>query len=108
MPEEEIAWLATEKGCPVVDEAGEVIGKVDAVLGDDASGIFHGYSVSLKSTAGAVEVPADKVERITTDKVYTSLTHGEIGTLERFEADGWFDFEGLGRFMKRATGDKAP
>ena len=110
MPENEetIAWLATETGCPVIDNAGEAIGKVDAVLGDEASGIFHGYAVNLKGMAGTVELPAEKVERITTEKIYTSLTQSEIETLEKFEAEGWFDFEGLGRLLKRATGDKNP
>jgi hypothetical protein len=52
-------------------------------------------------------VPGARVERITTERVYTSLSQAEVGSLEPYEEDRWFDFEGLeGIFRKRAKWNK--
>jgi rRNA processing protein Gar1 len=40
-----VSWLLIEPGWPVLDSAGEQVGKVDEVLGDGQSGIFHGLVV---------------------------------------------------------------
>jgi rRNA processing protein Gar1 len=40
-----VSWLLIEPGWPVVDREGKEVGKVDEVLGDGQSGIFHGLVV---------------------------------------------------------------
>ena len=40
-----VSWLLVERGWPVLDASGSEIGRVDEVLGDEQSGIFHGLVV---------------------------------------------------------------
>jgi len=40
-----VSWLLIEPGWKVVDAAGNKIGKVDEVLGDEQTDIFHGLIV---------------------------------------------------------------
>ncbi len=40
-----VSWLLVEPGWPVYDRDENKIGKVDEVLGDGQSGIFHGLIV---------------------------------------------------------------
>lgn len=96
-----VAWTAVPDKAPVVDRSGAEIGKVDAVLGDEDDDIFHGLAVNLKGLAGIVEVAANKVDRITTERVYTSLAPEQVDDLPPFKEDRWFDFEGVSRFLKR-------
>ena len=41
-----VSWLLVEAGWKVVDVKGEKVGKVDEVLGDEQTDIFHGLIVS--------------------------------------------------------------
>jgi uncharacterized protein YrrD len=41
-----IAYLALERGTPVFDAAGERVGPVDEVLGDESADIFDGIVIS--------------------------------------------------------------
>jgi rRNA processing protein Gar1 len=40
-----VSWLLIEPGWPVFDRDEKRVGKVDEVLGDEQSGIFHGLIV---------------------------------------------------------------
>jgi rRNA processing protein Gar1 len=40
-----VSWLLVEPGWPVVDANGQRVGKVDEVLGDEQTDIFHGLVV---------------------------------------------------------------
>lgn len=40
-----VSWFLVERGWVVVDAAGERVGKVDEVLGDEKTDIFHGLVV---------------------------------------------------------------
>jgi rRNA processing protein Gar1 len=53
-----VAWLLVEPGWKVVDANGEKVGKVDEVLGDGQTGIFHGLVVNGE------EVLAERVAEI--------------------------------------------
>jgi rRNA processing protein Gar1 len=53
-----VSWLLIEPGWKVVDANGEKVGKVDEVLGDEQTDIFHGLIVSGK------EVDADRIAEI--------------------------------------------
>jgi hypothetical protein len=105
--EKQVAWLVTPKEAPVMGSDGNLLGEVRAVLGDDEENIFHGLAIKPESGGDLLEVPGARVERITTERVYTSLTEADLGALEAYEEDHWFDFEGVGGFFrKRAKWEK--
>ena len=106
-PEQQVAWLATKERAPVIDADGNEVGRVDLVLGDEDGNIFHGLAVKLDDRRGVVEIPGAKVDRITTERVYTTLTSAELEKLEPYEESNWFDFDGLkGILRKRARWDE--
>ncbi len=43
--DEPVSWLLIEPGWKVVGPGGKKVGKVDEVLADEPSGIFHGLMV---------------------------------------------------------------
>ena len=45
MTRDPVSWLLVERGWPVLDANGDEVGRVDEVLGDEQSGIFHGLIV---------------------------------------------------------------
>ena len=98
--------MAIPQNAPVVDDAGQEIGHVEAVLGDDEDGIFHGIALNLKGWGGHVELLADRVTRITTERVYTDLKPDEGKSLDELRTDRWFEFEGRSRFLKRVKWGK--
>lgn len=53
-----VSWLLVERGWAVVDASGKRAGKVDEVLGDEQTGIFHGLIV------GGEEVLAERIAEI--------------------------------------------
>jgi rRNA processing protein Gar1 len=53
-----VAWLLIEPGWKVIDASGEKVGKVDEVLGDEQTDIFHGLIVNGK------EIDADRIAEI--------------------------------------------
>jgi hypothetical protein len=101
-----VSWMAIHQNARVLDRNGNEIGHVEAVLGDDEDGIFHGLALNLKGWGGHVELLADRVQRITPDRIYTDLGPDEGEKLEVLETDRWFDFEGRSRFMKRVKWEK--
>jgi hypothetical protein len=79
--ESPLAWIATPIGAQVTDAAGEVIGTVERVLGDENADIFHGLAVRLASDGQVVDVPAQHIERITAGGIHTTLGPGEADSL---------------------------
>lgn len=53
-----VSWLLVERGWAVVDASGSKVGKVDEVLGDEQTGIFHGLIV------GGDEILAERIAEI--------------------------------------------
>lgn len=53
-----VSWLLVERGWAVVDASGGRVGKVDEVLGDQQTGIFHGLIV------GGDEILAERIAEI--------------------------------------------
>lgn len=80
--EEKVAWTATPQRAPVLDHAGNKIGHVDSVLGDEDRDIFHGMAVNLKGFAGVVEVLANRITSITTVAIHTDLADDEASSLK--------------------------
>jgi hypothetical protein len=104
--ERAVSWMAIHQNARVMDRDGTDIGHVEAVLGDEEDDIFHGLALNLKGWGGHVELPADRIRRITAHKIYTDLGPDEGKSLEELEADHWFEFEGRSRFLKRAKWEK--
>jgi hypothetical protein len=82
--EEEVAWRATPERAPVVDAQGNELGVLEAVLADEGDDIFHGLAVKLRS-GGLVEIAAEHVSRITTERIYTSLTSEAASSLPAYD-----------------------
>ena len=59
-----VSWLLVERGWRVLDANGEQVGKVDEVLGDEQTDIFHGLIV------GGDEVLAERVGEIREGEVH--------------------------------------
>ncbi|HUP33675.1 MAG TPA: PRC-barrel domain-containing protein [Gaiellaceae bacterium] len=53
-----VSWLLVERGWTVVDASGDKVGKVDEVLGDEPTDIFHGLLVDGE------EILAERVAEI--------------------------------------------
>jgi len=104
--EKTVSWMAIQQNADVIDVTGAEIGHVEAVLGDDKDGIFHGLALNLKGWGGHVELPADRVQRITSSRIYTDLEPDEGGSLDALQADRWFEFSGRSRFLKRVKWNK--
>jgi hypothetical protein len=104
--ERTVSWMAIHQNARVIDRDGTDIGHVEAVLGDEEDDIFHGLALNLKGWGGHVELPADRIQRITADRIYTDLGPDEGKSLEELETDHWFEFEGRSRFLKRAKWEK--
>jgi hypothetical protein len=82
--EREVAWLAMPEKAPVMDEAGDEIGRAEELLGDKAGDIFHGIVVKLARGGHKVEVRADRIPKITTRRVYTDLAAHELEHLPEY------------------------
>jgi len=82
--EQEIAWVAMPEKAPVMDQAGEEIGRAEGLLGDKEDDIFHGIVVKLARTGHKVEVRADRIPKITTRRVYTDLAADELEQLPEY------------------------
>ena len=87
--EEEVAWRATPERAPVIDAEGSELGILEAVLADEGDDIFHGLAVKLRA-GGVVEIAADHVTRITTQRIYTNITAEAAASLPAY-------FEGKSR-----------
>jgi hypothetical protein len=76
--EREVAWLAMPEKAPVMGESGEEIGRMEELLGDKEGDIFHGIVLKLARGGHKVEVPADRIPKITTRRIYTDLAADEL------------------------------
>jgi hypothetical protein len=76
--EREVAWLAMPEKAPVMGQSGEEIGRMEALLGDKEGDIFHGIVLKLARGGHRVEVPANRIPKITTRRVYTDLAAHEL------------------------------
>ncbi len=61
-----VSWLLIEPGWPVYDPEGKKVGRVDEVLGDGQSGIFHGLMV------GGDEILSERVTDIREGEIHLS------------------------------------
>ena len=98
-PDEEqpLAWNAILADTPVYSGDGEQVGVVGDVLGSQAQDIFHGIHVRGGTLQHDVMIPADRVARITNQRIDTSLDAEEIRALpvHREEESYHLGFVGL-------------
>jgi hypothetical protein len=99
--EEQVSWLVTPYRAPVLDASGDRMGTAESLLGDERQDIFHGLAVKLSDGGRVVEVPADKVSRITRSAVHTSVARSEIPGLQAYREEHWFHLGWGGLFRKR-------
>jgi hypothetical protein len=82
-PDDPVAWSYVREGTAVVAGDGSRIGSVEAMLGTESEGIFHGVAVKPSRGGETRMVPADKVEGLTPSRVTVTL---DSEALERCEA----------------------
>jgi hypothetical protein len=66
MAPDPVSWLLVERGWTVYDADGDKLGKVDEVLGDEQTDIFHGLLVNGE------EVLAERVAEIREGEIHLS------------------------------------
>ena len=84
-PDDPVAWNYVEPGTPITGREGVRIGSVEAMLGTEAEGIFHG--VALRPAAGGPTrvINADAVTQLTTSEVRVSIGTEEVDGLQRYD-----------------------
>ena len=99
MSEQQVAWTATPYRAPVLGSDGDEIGTTESLMGDEADDIFHGLAVKLKH-GRMVEIKAEHVSRITTERVYTNLADADLAGLPDYKAERWLHLGWGGLFRK--------
>lgn len=81
-PDDPVAWSYVESETLVVGRDGEELGRVEAMLGTETEGIFHGVAVTPYADGTTRVVPADAVIRITTSKIEIAYDADELSAAE--------------------------
>jgi uncharacterized protein YrrD len=81
--ERPIAWLALEKGTPVLDAGGDEIGKVSEIVADEQKDIFSGIRWRHGILGSQHYVPADLIETLTADAVHLRVSADEAQQQEQ-------------------------
>jgi len=68
-PDDPVAWSYVEADTLVVGPNGEELGRVNAMLGTETEGIFHGVAVTPYDDGKTRVVPADAVTLLTSSKI---------------------------------------
>ena len=79
-----VAWVMIEPGWSVLDAAGEEIGKVKEVTGDENVDIFDGLAIRQGVLSKEQYVPSEHVAEIVEGVVRLSLTRGQVEALDAF------------------------
>lgn len=87
-PDDPVAWGYVQPGTDVVGREGVKIGKVDAMLGTESEGIFHGIALDPSDGGPVRVIPADSVTSLTTSEVHVQVATGEVASLEEYHAPG--------------------
>jgi len=87
-PDDPVAWSYIEPGTPVTGREGVRIGKVEAMLGTEMEGIFHGIALDPAEGGPTRMLPADEVTSLTTAEVRTQIAADEVDTLAEYVEPG--------------------
>jgi uncharacterized protein DUF2171 len=80
-----VAWTMIEHGWTVRDAAGEEIGRVDEVTGDENADIFDGLSLTEGILEGKKYVPSEHVAEIYEGDIRLDLSRAEVEALQTFK-----------------------
>ncbi|HEX2222150.1 MAG TPA: hypothetical protein VHK06_06455 [Candidatus Limnocylindria bacterium] len=81
-PDDPVAWSYVQEGTEVVGPDGVRLGTVEAMLGTENEGIFHGVAVKPERGGDVRMLPADQVSGLTPSRVAIRL---DADALERCE-----------------------
>ncbi|HSK94064.1 MAG TPA: hypothetical protein VLA76_08425 [Candidatus Angelobacter sp.] len=81
-PDDPVAWNYVEADTLVVGPDGSDLGRVDAMLGTETEGIFHGIAVTPYDGGTPRVVPADAVTSLTTSRITIAWTAEELAAAE--------------------------
>ncbi|HWD09999.1 MAG TPA: hypothetical protein VHA57_13005 [Actinomycetota bacterium] len=98
--EKPVSWLAMPYKGQVFDKDGGTIGTAESLLGDENADIFHGIAVKTGHGDRYLEVPADRIPRITTEAIYTDLSASEVDSLQPYSEQKW-EHLGWGGLFRR-------
>ena len=77
MAEQPIAWNALSPGTSILTSDGEELGRVHEVIADRQQDIFSGITFSDGVLGGDRFVPAELIDRITTEQVTLTASASE-------------------------------
>ena len=81
-PDDPVAWSYVEADTLVVGPNGDELGRVEAMLGTETEGIFHGVAVIPYTDGTTRMVPADAVTLITSSKIEIAYDADELAAAE--------------------------
>ncbi len=81
-PNDPVAWSYVEADTLVVGPNGEELGRVDAMLGTEIEGIFHGIAVTPYKDGTTRVVPADAVKLLTSARIEIAYNADQLGAAE--------------------------
>ncbi len=80
-----VAWNVIERGWKVFDAAGDEIGYVDEITGDENVDIFDGITISHGVLSKPHYVPSEDVAQIFAGEVHLTLSRGDVETLATYK-----------------------
>jgi hypothetical protein len=83
-PDDPVAWSYIEPGTPVTGREGVRIGKVEAMLGTEMEGIFHGIALDPAEGGPTRMLPADAVTSLTSAEVRVQIAADEVDSLAEY------------------------
>ncbi len=81
-PNDPVAWSYVEADTLVVGPSGEELGRVDAMLGTEIEGIFHGIAVTPYKDGTTRVVPADAVKLLTSARIEIAYNADQLEAAE--------------------------
>jgi len=85
---------------PVVDATGTLIGTAESLMADEAEDIFHGIAVKLTRGGRLVEIAAAQINRVTDQRVYTTIAPDQVADLPAYRDEQWFHLGWGGLFQR--------
>ena len=83
-PEDPVAWTFVERGTQVTGREGIRLGKVEAMLGTEMEGIFHGIALDPAGGGAFRIIPADRVTSLTPSEVRVQVAADEVSGLAEY------------------------
>jgi uncharacterized protein YrrD len=77
-----VAWKAVEKGWVVYDRAGDQVGTVEEIAGDETADIFDGFGIKTGALSGVKYVPAEIVESIAEGEIRLTIAGNDVAPLD--------------------------